>query len=69
MDWDNIPDDIEVQLRDFSRSKQKSSTKVEMPSKHKYAYVLGRTKSETYQLRKLYEGKNKVYSYPKERGK
>lgn len=40
-----------------------------MPSKHKYAYVLGRDKRETKILRKTFEDKNKTFPYPKERGK
>lgn len=66
--WDNIPDDIEKKLRDFSKFKQSTSTKVSMPSKHKYAYVLGRDNRETKQLRKLFEERNKIHKFPKERG-
>jgi hypothetical protein len=66
--WDNIPDDVEKKLRDFSKFKQTTSTKVSMPSKHKYAYVLGRDNRETKQLRKLFEERNKTHKFPKERG-
>jgi len=69
MNWDNIPDDIERKLRDYSKYKQSVSEKISIPSKHKYAYVLGRTKNETKQLRKIYEERNKTYPYPKERGR
>ena len=68
MSWENIPDDIEKQLRDYSKYKQSTSEKISMPSKHKYAYVLGRNKTETKQLKKIYEERNKIYSYPKLRG-
>lgn len=68
MNWHNIPDDIEQQLREFSRKKQAESTLIELPSKHKYAYVLGRDKRETNALRKYFIEHNKVYEYPKERG-
>jgi len=67
--WENVPCDVEVKLREYSKYKQSTSEKIEMPSKHKYAYVLGRDKRETKMLRKLYESRNKVYPYPKERGK
>ena len=40
-----------------------------MPSKHKYAYILGKDKRETNYLRKIFENNNKLYPYPKERGK
>jgi hypothetical protein len=67
--WENVPADVEEQLREFSKQKQANSEKIDMPSKHKYAYVLGRTKLETKLLRKEFVRKNKSYPYPKERGK
>lgn len=69
MNWSNIPDDIENKLREYSKMKQKMSEKIETPSKHKYAYILGSSKSETKYLRKLFLERNKIYIYPKERGK
>lgn len=68
MNWDNVPDEIEIKLRQFSKEKQNSSKKIEYPSKHKYAFVLGNSKLETKRLRKIFEERNKIYSYPKERG-
>lgn len=47
----------------------RKSEKIEFPSKHKYAFVLGRDKRETKQLRKKFLDMNKTYPYPKERGK
>ena len=67
--WDNVPDEIETKLRSHSKQKQSESKKIDFPSKHKYAYVQGRTKAETKKLRKQFEEKNKTHSYPKERGK
>ena len=69
MNWDNVPDEIEQKLREYSKYKQSVSEKISMPSKHKYAYVLGADKKETKQLRKIFEKRNKTYPYPKERGK
>ena len=69
MNWDNVPDDIEKKLREYGKEKQKNSKKIEFPSKHKYAYVLGIDKRETKELRKIFEERNKTYPYPKERGK
>ena len=66
--WNNVPDEIENKLRDYSKKKQKESKKIEYPSKHKYSIVMGRTKLETKRLRKLLEKRNKIYKYPKERG-
>lgn len=68
MDWSNVPDDVETKLRQMSKDKQLSSTKVEFPSKHKYCYVLGRDKKETKNLRKFFLERNKTFPYPKERG-
>lgn len=68
MDWKNIPDDIEKQLRDFSKYKQSISERIEFPTKHKYACVLGCDKRETKKLRSLYLSRNKNYEYPKDRG-
>jgi hypothetical protein len=65
--WENIPDDIEKQLRDYSKEVQKNSDYYIFPSKHKYAYVLGENKLETKRLRKEFLVKNKVYPYPKNR--
>lgn len=69
MNWKEIPDDIEATLRNYSKKKQASSQKIEYPSKHKYAMVLGRTKLETKRLRNILISNNKIYPYPKERGK
>ena len=66
--WDNIPDDIETQLREYSEHMYKTAKKIVFPNKHKYAFVLGRDKRETKELRKLFESLNTTYSYPKERG-
>ena len=49
--WDNVPDDIEKQLRDYSKEMYAKAEKIEFPSKHKYAFVLGRDKRETKILR------------------
>lgn len=67
--WENIPDDVERKLREYSKTKQLESTKVDFPSKHKYAFVLGQNKSETRRLRQEFESRNDLKPYPKERGK
>lgn len=38
-----------------------------LPKKHKYVYILGRTKKETNRLRNTFLQKTKTYPYPKER--
>lgn len=68
MKWENVPDNIEKTLRRYSKKKQNESKKIIYPSKHKYAFVMGRTKLETKRLRKFFEERNRTYHYPKERG-
>ena len=46
----------------------RNAKKIVFPNKHKYAFVLGRDKRETKELRKQFESLNKTYSYPKDRG-
>lgn len=67
--WENIPNDVEEQLREYSRQMYRKAEKISFPSKHKYAFVLGKNKKETKALRKKFLELNKVYEYPKERGK
>ena len=67
--WDNIPDDIEKKLRNYSKEMFKKAVKIKFPNKHKYAFILGRDKRETNALRKKFLSMNKIYDYPKERGK
>ena len=67
--WENMPDGIEQKLRDYSKEMYRKAEKISFPSKHKYAFVLGRDKRETKALRKKFLELNKVYPYPKERGK
>jgi hypothetical protein len=68
MNWDNVPNDIEEKLRNYSKMKQEQSKMIEFPKKHKYAYVLGSTPTETKILRKNFLDKSKIYEYPKKRG-
>lgn len=67
--WDNVPDDVEKRLRDYSKEMFKNAEKIYFPSKHKYAFLLGKDKRETKYLRKKFLDLNKIYDYPKERGK
>jgi hypothetical protein len=67
MSWDNVPNDIEKKLREYSKKKQSESKCIAFPPKHKYAYVLDINKKETKKLRALFLSRNKIYPYPKER--
>lgn len=61
--WENIPNDVEQKLREYSKKKQAESELVEVPNKRKYAYVLGKDKKETKLLRRKFLELNKVYPY------
>lgn len=69
--WDNIPDNIETEIRKLSREYMKSCPVKTIPKKHKYCYILGQNKGETRALRRDFEERNKklIKPYPKERGK
>lgn len=69
IEWDIMPADIANTLRNASRDKAAEAERIDYPSKHKYAYVLGKDKRETKALRSEFLKRNKVYDYPKERGK
>lgn len=68
MSWDNIPDDVESILRTYSKTTQANAERLEVPLKHKYAYVLGENAKETKALKKIFLENVRVYPYPKERG-
>lgn len=65
--WENMPNDIAERLRQYSKEMYEKSEKIYFPNKHKYAFVLGKTKTETKRLRKIFMENNKIYPYPKER--
>ena len=71
VDWQAIPDETQKILKD-ERSEHKKRCKSRISAKkHKYAYILGKNKKETKQLKKLFDENNKrlnVFNYPKERG-
>lgn len=71
MNWMNVPQDVERLLRSASVEHQKRCLKRPIDKKHKYLYILGRTKSETRTLKQLFielNVKNSNLSYPKKRG-
>ena len=69
--WDIIPADIKKEIKKEEKKYRDSCRSRPVPSKHKYCYILGRTKSETKQLHNLFKEWNpKLYNlpYPKSRG-
>ena len=66
--FNEMPESISILLKNASKMLQNSCPSRQLPKKHKYAYVLGVDKKETKTLRTLFEGRNKIYPYPKVRG-
>jgi hypothetical protein len=66
--FDKMPEEIALQIRKLSKDYLLSCESREMKPKHKYAYVLGKNNTETKKLRRIFIERNKIYSYPKERG-
>ena len=71
VNWSAIPDDVAKQLK-LARTQHRASCEQRpSPSKHKYCYILGKTKKETRKLLKLFaeHSPDKVgLEYPKNRG-
>jgi hypothetical protein len=68
--WEKIPSENRFKIEQLIRSYQASCVKRPLPHKHKYVYVLGCTKSETKNLRAIFERLNPdkpSLKYPKER--
>jgi predicted DNA-binding transcriptional regulator AlpA len=69
--WDKIPDDIAQKLKAESKRHQDSCERRPVPRKHKYLYILGKNKTETDKLKKLFNEHHPTLvklSYPKLRG-
>lgn len=69
--WDKIPDDIAQKLKTESKRHQESCERRPVPRKHKYLYILGKNKTETDKLKKLFKERNPNLAdlpYPKIRG-
>ncbi len=66
--FSGMPEELEKKIKRLSKEYMESCERREVASKHKYAYVLGKTKTETKYLRKEFLSNNKTYPYPKERG-
>ena len=62
----NIPEDVALKLKAARKQHQNKCQKRQSLSKHKYAYILGKNRKETRELKKML--KVKTYPYPKERG-
>jgi len=70
--WGSMPDEIEALLRTESKKLQQSCESRKVMPKHKYCYILGSTKKETKELKRIFrEQKPNLQNleYPKQRGK
>ena len=70
--WEVIPPEIKTKIKAEEKKYRESCDSRLVPPKHKYCYILGRSKRETKHLHELFKINNpkKVgLSYPKKRGK
>lgn len=70
--WEIIPPEIKIKIKAEEKKYRESCESRLVPPKHKYCYILGRSKRETKHLQELFKINNpkKVgLSYPKKRGK
>ena len=73
-DWNLVPPDIKIKIKEEEKKYRQSCQSREVVSKHKYIYILGKSKKETKKLKKLFfkhnpKLKGKEFNYPTERGK
>lgn len=69
--WQNIPIDIANQIKGAVKNYQATCERRSIPLKHKYVYILGKTKSETNRYKEVFKRLNPSLinlNYPKIRG-
>ena len=64
MNWYMIPSDISEKLKNESKEKLNNCLVRFCNPKHKYCYILGKTKKETKKLRKIFFDRNIEEKYP-----
>ena len=67
--FDLMPEETALRIKYLSKEYMLSCEDRDIAQKHKYAYILGIDKRETRELKKIFLERNKIYDYPKERGK
>lgn len=65
--FNKMPKSITTKIKETAKKIMKECDNRKPPQKHKYAYVLGRDKSETKELRNRFKKRNKIFEYPKHR--
>ena len=69
--WEIMPDEIKTKIKEEEKKYRESCESRDMKPKHKYIYILGRSKKETKELKKLFQKNNPKMvqlEYPQERG-
>jgi predicted DNA-binding transcriptional regulator AlpA len=69
--WDKIPSEVSKLIRAHAERHKSSCERRELHPKHKYLYILGRTKKETKTLKEIFQKRNPDLcglAYPKIRG-
>lgn len=66
--FDKMPIEIALKIKTLAKQYMERCESKKVPSKHKYAYILGNSKKETKQLKSKFLSLNKIYPYPKIRG-
>ena len=70
--WEIMPEGLKEKIKLEEKKYRDSCQSREMPPKHKYVYILGESKKETKELKKLFDKFNPAVvglEYPSERGK
>lgn len=71
VNWKAIPDDVSARLKQEREEHKARCQQRQSPSKHKYCYIIGRSKRETKALKRRFSEVNPALAglpYPKERG-
>ena len=70
-DWTKVPPDIKVKIKLEEKKFRDSCSVRSVPAKHKYCYILGRSKKETKELKNIFLERNPKkanLAYPRTRG-
>ena len=70
--WEIIPEEIKIKIKEEEKKYRESCECRDTKPKHKYIYILGRTKKETKELKKILDNLNPgvlELEYPRARGK
>lgn len=63
--WNKMPNEVKTKIIQEMEKHKKRCMFKEAEMKHKYCYILGRSKKETKKLKEIFFKNNKTYEYPK----